>query len=220
VSDIFHVFDLETTGINPLTARIVTSTILTVRNGLPARTVNLLADPGVEIPAEATAVHKITTDDARTYGLPHNDVVRESIRILEGNVPVIVYNAPYDLTLLANQAFALGMDCRYFITDTPIIDPLLLTRMLDPYQKGYKLFQVAGRFGIPVRNAHNSLDDCRVAWLVTQYLDQRFGIFEMEPEALYIEQQLGYKRWCEGFMQYKRRKDPSFDMNSEWPFQL
>ena len=63
-----------------------------------------LADPGVEIPEQASAVHGITTERARTEGRPAADVVAEIIAAIRAvfarGVPLVVYNAPYDLTLL------------------------------------------------------------------------------------------------------------------------
>ena len=64
-------FDLETTGTNPLSARIVTSAMVRIR-GSQVEDVELLADPGVEIPEQASAVHSITTEYARENGKPHD----------------------------------------------------------------------------------------------------------------------------------------------------
>ena len=62
-------FDLETTGVDVTTARIVTaSLILLDPQGNVVRRGEWLADPGVEIPAGAAAVHGITTEYAREHG--------------------------------------------------------------------------------------------------------------------------------------------------------
>ena len=58
-------FDIETTGEGREIARIITVTVVLVGAGQPAETLCLLADPGVEIPAGATAVHGVTTERAR-----------------------------------------------------------------------------------------------------------------------------------------------------------
>jgi len=46
-------FDIETTGEDRETARVVTATLVFVGGGRPTETVCLLADPDVEIPAAA-----------------------------------------------------------------------------------------------------------------------------------------------------------------------
>lgn len=57
-------FDLETTSANPLHARIVTSALVRI-DGRDVTATETLADPGVEIPAEAARVHGISTEKAR-----------------------------------------------------------------------------------------------------------------------------------------------------------
>ena len=70
-------FDTETTGIRPDQDRLVTCSIVEV---LPGGTINKsywLADPGVEIPERASAVHGITTAQAREHGRPVAEVLEE-----------------------------------------------------------------------------------------------------------------------------------------------
>ena len=96
-------FDLETTSANPLEARIVTSAMVRIHNK-DVEPLELLADPGVEIPEAASKVHGITTEHAREHGQPHEKVLAETVeRIRQGwadGLTLIVFNAPYDLTVL------------------------------------------------------------------------------------------------------------------------
>lgn len=60
------VFDLETTGIDVETARIVTAHVGAIdANGSVIERSDWLVNPGVVIPPQATAVHGITTERAR-----------------------------------------------------------------------------------------------------------------------------------------------------------
>ena len=64
------VFDLETTGIDVESARIVTAHVgLLDETGQVLHRRDWILDPVVEIPAEATAVHGITTERARQDGM-------------------------------------------------------------------------------------------------------------------------------------------------------
>lgn len=65
------VFDLETTGVDVTSARIVTAFVgvLSV-DGTLISSRSWLADPGVEIPAGAAAIHGITTERAGTTLVP------------------------------------------------------------------------------------------------------------------------------------------------------
>ena len=70
-------FDLETTGTEPLEARIVTAAIVGVRPGEPVRRLGWLADPGIHIPAQASAIHGISSERASAEGRPARDVADE-----------------------------------------------------------------------------------------------------------------------------------------------
>ena len=98
-------FDLETTGIDPKTARIVTASLVLVSpDGEVLRAGEWLADPGVEIPEQASAIHGITTEYAREHGKPAQQVAYEVAMALGGlfadGIPVIAFNAAYDFSVL------------------------------------------------------------------------------------------------------------------------
>lgn len=67
-------FDLETTGTDPREARIVTGAVIEVKDGEPIGRREWLADPGVEIPADAVAVHGISNERAAAEGSPADQV--------------------------------------------------------------------------------------------------------------------------------------------------
>jgi DNA polymerase-3 subunit epsilon len=109
------VFDLETTGIDVETARIVTAHVgLIDATGASIAHGEWLADPGVEIPEQASAVHGISTERARAEGRPAAEVVAEIVAAVRAvfarGVPLVVYNAPYDLTLLDREARRHGVE--------------------------------------------------------------------------------------------------------------
>ena len=75
-------FDLETTSANPKEARIVTSALVRI-DGRDVQKVEHLADPGIEIPQEATNVHGITTEKARAEGRPHEEVLKDTVEAIK-----------------------------------------------------------------------------------------------------------------------------------------
>jgi DNA polymerase-3 subunit epsilon len=97
--DLLVGFDLETTGTDPHEARIVTAAVTEVKAGEPVRHREWLADPGVPIPAETTAIHGVSTERAAAEGRPAPEVVAEIADALRAywalGVPVVVYNAPF-----------------------------------------------------------------------------------------------------------------------------
>ena len=71
-------FDTETTGTDPETARIVTAAVIV--HGPEPVDARWLVNPGIDIPAEATAVHGISTETAQAQGLDPADALARSSR--------------------------------------------------------------------------------------------------------------------------------------------
>src|ERR1700712_3205497 len=131
--DTLGVFDLETTGIDVETSRIVSAHVGILNpDGELVEEWNWLADPGVEIPAGASAVHGITTERARAEGRPAREVIAEIIEVLTTlfarGLAVTIYNAPYDLSLLHYEA--LRYDLEPLTEPTPIIIPCVHDRVI------------------------------------------------------------------------------------------
>ncbi|MEU3447205.1 exonuclease domain-containing protein [Streptomyces thermolilacinus] len=101
-------FDLETTGVDVEADRIVTAATIGLGGGGQPVPYEWLADPGIEIPAEASAVHGITTDHARAHGQAAHEVVDQVTEFLatwvrESSAAIVGHNVPYDLTLLDRE---------------------------------------------------------------------------------------------------------------------
>lgn len=71
-------FDLETTGTDIESDRIVTAAVVVLGpDGRVARERTWLVDPGVAIPEEASAIHGISTDHARVHGMAAAAAIEE-----------------------------------------------------------------------------------------------------------------------------------------------
>ena len=75
--------------------------------GRTPRVRSWLIDPGVEIPAEATAVHGITTEHARAHGTPAPDAIAQIRQALVDELyaghPLVIFNAPFDTTMVDRE---------------------------------------------------------------------------------------------------------------------
>ncbi len=114
-AQILAVFDTETTGIDPATTRIVTANISVIRaGGVIESSRDWLINPGIEIPAQATNVHGITTEYAREHGEDAAgaiyDIVAELQALFDSSIPVVAYNASYDFTILQREAVRYSHD--------------------------------------------------------------------------------------------------------------
>jgi len=132
-------FDLETTSPLPEEARIVSAAIVLCGGGKPTKTLTLLADPGVEIPEEAAAVHGITTEIARRDGRPAGEVVEAILGALgpplRAGLPLVVFNARYDLTVAHREARRHGLEP--LVIGDQVVDPHVADKWLDRYRKSY-----------------------------------------------------------------------------------
>ena len=210
-------FDLETTSANPKQARIVTSALVRI-DGRDVQKIEHLADPGIEIPQEATNVHGITTEKARAEGRPHEDVLKDTVEAIksawEDGLTLIVYNAAFDLTVLRS----LTGD---FTVTGPVYDPYVIDRVSDKWRKGKRtLGAVCEHYGVELGNAHEATADAlaaaRVAWKqVRQHYPNLAQMEEnelMEFQAVkWYEDRVAFKKYLEG-----KGRDAS-DVSTAWP---
>lgn len=218
------VFDLETTGVDTDTARIVSACIAVLdSNGDLVDRWDWLADPGVEIPEGAAAVHGITTEHARALGRSAGVVVAEiaqSLRMIFGlGMPLVVYNAPYDLTLLDRECRRHHIDP--ILRPGPVIDPLVIDKAVDRYRKGKRTLEVtAALYGVALDDAHDAGSDAIAAGRVAQALAASYpGELGVPVSELHAAQVAWYAEQATSFTEYIRRVkgDESFEANLEWP---
>lgn len=89
----FCAFDLETTGVDPETARIVSAAVVTFSDGEAIESRTWLVNPYVPIPDEATTLHGITDEMVRREGVSTEEAIWGILKILmpylEPQVPAL-----------------------------------------------------------------------------------------------------------------------------------
>lgn len=214
-------FDLETTGKDPREARIVTASIVMVdETGAVAETYEWLADPGMEIPEEAAAIHGITTAHARENGRPADEVTAEVGAVLatlfENNIPVIAFNASYDFTVLANEARRHNLSQ---ITPSPVIDPFICNKQVDRFRKGSRtLVALCEEYGVKLDDAHTSAADAEATLRLADALAAKYSSLRVDLAELHNSQVGWAQAQAADFQQYLRRvKDPTAVIEGDWP---
>ena len=214
-------FDIESTGVDPEDARIVTACVAKL-DAKRRDVTTWLADPGVDIPAEAAAIHGITTERAREAGRPARDVVPEIAETLEWagdeGLPVVIYNAPYDLTVLDRELRRYGWPT--FDTLPMIVDPLVMDRSLDRYRRGSrKLVDVCRHYGIALSelDAHTAEGDAVAAARLAWTLARRHPAACSGLETLQQLQARWHAEWAGGFESYLRRQGKPESISRDWP---
>ncbi|WP_260848017.1 5'-3' exonuclease H3TH domain-containing protein [Brevibacterium aurantiacum] len=164
-------FDLETTGVDPSTARIVTAAFVeSVDN---SRT--WLADPGVEIPEPARAVHGITTEFAQANGAPVSEVIAELCTVLsdlrsEGAV-VVGHNIVYDLSVMAAEVKRHQPHIDFAALLPTIVDTFVLDKRIEQFRRGKRtLTETAKRWKVTLLDAHDAAADALAALDISRAL--------------------------------------------------
>ncbi|MFE5401152.1 3'-5' exonuclease [Streptomyces sp. NPDC056580] len=221
-------FDLETTGTDPHEARIVTGAVIEVRAGEPMGRREWLADPGVEIPADAVAVHGISNERATAEGSPADRVADAMADVLvsywRGGVPVVAYNAAFDLTLLSAELRRHGLpslsDRLGGAAPAPVIDPYTIDRRADRYRRGKRnLEAVCAEYGIVLDSAHDACADAlAAARLASAIADRHPKIAALGAAELHTRQIDWYAEWAADFQSFLRRKgDETAVIDGTWP---
>ena len=220
------VFDLETTGLDLTDARIVTACAveLDAHGNVVGENSEWLANPGIEIPTQASDVHGVTTEVAIRDGRPAAEVVAEVINKLQGffdqGLPVVAYNAPYDFTILHYEALRHGLSP---LKIGSVVDPLVIDKFNDKYRKGKRRLENAAEFyKVQLDDAHNATADAIAAGRVAQAIALRWASELPNTAAALHDAQI---QWSEAidadFESYMRRSvNPDFTAARGWPLKL
>lgn len=217
------VFDLETTGVNVETARIVTAHIGVIdAAGSPTTSWSWLLDPEIPIPEAATSVHGVTTQHAQKHGSPAalgvSQIVETLRELQDSGVPLVIYNAPYDLTVLDREAQ------RHLVEPLanphPVIDPLVIDKAVDTYRRGKRTLSVTcDHYGVELVDAHDASADAIAAGRLAQALARQYGEeLGIEAAELHRLQVAWAEAQAADFEAYMRRvRDPEFRATGVWP---
>jgi DNA polymerase-3 subunit epsilon len=221
-------FDTETTGVDVETDRIV-SAALVVQDApdSPLRSEQWLVDPGVPVPDAARAVHGLSDAHLRRHGRPPGPVVEELARGLgeqaANAVPLVIMNAPFDLTLLDRELRRhRGTALAAYLVRAPlyVIDPRVLDKHLDRYRKGRRtLTDLCAHYAVPLADAHDAAADAAASLGLVRALGRRFEerIGAMRPEELHTRQTAWHAGQARGLQAYFTRNGTDERVDPAWP---
>lgn len=223
-------FDTETTGVDVTRDRIVTAAVLTRGldvTALPATATEWLIDPGIEIPAGASAVHGITTTYAREHGRTAPEAVNEIAEALatgiRAGLPVVAFNAPYDVSLLdAELSRHALVPLRERIGNAPlyVLDPLVLDRALVRFRRGKRtLTHLCEVYDVEVvEELHAAAADAAVTVDVLAGLARTYPeLMAMTLAELLEYQRIRHRQWSDNFNEWLVSQGRTHDLISpEW----
>lgn len=105
----YLVWDLETTGLNPETDRIVEVAYMKVENGEITKTYSAILDHDIDIPESASNVHGITRVKATAEGIYPPSAIKNLIEAIQESEAVITHNGiRFDVPFLQCEMRRLG----------------------------------------------------------------------------------------------------------------
>lgn len=186
--------DTESTGVNVDTDRVVTAYAAIVEDGVPVYERRWLIAVDIDIPAEAQAVHGVSTAHAQENGIPAAQGVKEiagAVRFaLTKGFPIIAFNVAFDASILNAECTRVGLGS---LTEFcggdiwPVIDPFCIDKGVDRFRAGSrKLTNVAAHYGVPLGDdAHDAGADAIAAARVAYRLAARSVLPEAQLRGMY-----------------------------------
>ena len=220
-------FDIETTGVNYESDRVVTAAVSLLGDDRPAESREWLVNPGVEIPAGATAVHGITTEQAQTDGQDPVEAIEAITATLADQVnlgvPIVAFNARFDLTMLDRDARRHSVKPLSERVGGPagmlVVDPLVIDKHFDQFRRGKRTLDVVcEHYKVQIDGAHDASVDAsaaaRVAWKLAETFEE---LGEVDPRTVHDQQVAWAAEQAESLEKYFQDKGRDEKVERAWP---
>lgn len=209
MTNTYIAFDLETTGLRPMSDRILEIGALKVVEGEVVDTYETFIDCDIPIPPFITELTGITRE--MTIGSPQTaEAVRGFLEFSRGYEQEVLlgHNLPFDYSFMKRNVVNLGLDYERRGLDTLHIAKLCLAQL-----ESRSLDKLAKYFGIPQEHHHRALDDALTTARIYQRLMEEFGekrpdLFEPQPLSFKVKKESpitnSQKRYLQDLLKYHR----------------
>jgi len=155
LDDEFIAFDLETTGLDKKSDRIIEIGAVRIRDGQVIDTFSTFADPGHRL--SATTVNLTGITDSMLRGAPKPEQAVRAFLDWAGDTPLVAHNAEFDV------GFVREMCRRKTWEFAPLwMDTLVLAQYLCPELSNHRLDTVANHLELPPFQHHRAFNDAAV----------------------------------------------------------
>ena len=149
----FVVFDIETTGLNSHTNKIIEIGAVKIKAGRIIDRYSQLINPGISIPYHITEITSITNEQVANQ--PKIDEVIGKFVDFIGDAVLVAHNAPFDMGFIKRDIKEyLNIDL-----ESSVIDTLQMARDLFPDFKKYGLGDLNKSLGLALEKHHRAVDD-------------------------------------------------------------
>lgn len=163
----FVMFDLETTGVNYMTDKIIEIGAVKIVKGRLTETFGTLVNPERHIPADATKVNNITDEDVKDAPTL-KEVMPDFFKFCDGCI-LVSYVIGFDFGFIEYHGKSLGYAFQNKTDDCFVMAKNKLNGL-----KNYKLTTVAKHLNVQLENAHRAVFDAVAAGEVMIKLLENF----------------------------------------------
>lgn len=169
-------FDIESTGLNVITDRIVQIALIKFEKGKDEpKEIEMLINPGMPISEESMAIHGITPDMVRNK--PTFEQIAQKLFDFIGDADLAGYNSDrFDIPMLMEEFNRAGLDLDIEVRN--LIDVQKVFYRMEPRTLKAALKHYCGK---ELENAHNALADVRAT------VDVLAGQLEMYKETDFVD---------------------------------
>lgn len=172
------IFDVETTGLSPITDEIVEIGAIKIRNLIEKERFSTLVKPRFPIPQNVTAIHGITNEDCKNA--PDISEVIEKFLDFSGDSIFIAHNSDFDMAFINCAAAKVKRQIK-----NEIIDTLKMSRSLFKFES-HALSALINEFDIETEKHHRALSDAEA----TMKIFERFVLVKEKKQKDFIEDYL------------------------------
>lgn len=219
-------FDVESTGVDTDSDRIVTASAIFVGGGHPTVSKSWLINPGIDIPKEAAEIHGITNEQAR-QGQAAKEAIAEITELLaqatKEGLALVAFNARFDITILDREAKRHGIEPLSEEALLHVVDPYVLDKELAPRVKGSgqrKLVATCERYDIPFDEsaAHDAdVDSLMAARLAYRMCHRRPDLLDLPLPELAQKQETWAREQAIDLQEFFDSVGKEANVVPEWP---
>lgn len=172
-------------------------------------------------------MHGLTDDHLQRNGRWPAPVVDEIAQALSeqqaAGRPVVVMNAPFDLTLLDRELRRhRASPLSRYLDDRPltVLDPRVLDKHLDRYRKGRRtLTDLCAHYGIELETAHDAAADAMASLELVRAVGRRFAgrLERLSPAELHTLQAVWHAAQARGLQAWFARNGTPEPVDPHWP---
>jgi len=164
--DDYVVFDLETTGLDPLTDKIIEIGALKYKNSKLVDEFSVLINPEIPLPDVITRITGIENKDLKDMPTI-NEILPKFVDFIE-DLTLVAHNSSFDLSFIEENLKKLNMP----IITNKNIDTIEIAKKYIPKAYNYKLETLKHYFKLDF-GSHRSVDDCKTTNYVYEHCKKK-----------------------------------------------